>query len=48
MPLSNKRTRSVEKVVKHGKKKMPSFGDKLSDDDIHAVIAYVRQLAKTP
>jgi|ERR1039457_6930093 cytochrome c6 len=38
----------LEKVVKNGKKKMPSFGEKLSDDDIHAVIAYVRQLGKTP
>jgi cytochrome c6 len=37
----------LEKVVKNGKKKMPSFADKLSDDDIHALIAYVRQLGKT-
>jgi cytochrome c6 len=38
----------LEKVVKNGKKKMPSFSDKLSDDEIHALIVYVRQLAKTP
>ena len=38
----------LEKVVKNGKKKMPSFSEKLSDDDIHALIAYVRQLGKTP
>jgi cytochrome c6 len=33
-------------VVKEGKGNMPAFGDKLSDDEIHAVITYVRQLAK--
>jgi cbb3-type cytochrome c oxidase subunit III len=38
----------LEKVVKNGKKKMPSFGEKLSEDDIHGLIAYVRQLGKTP
>jgi cytochrome c6 len=37
----------LEKVVKGGKKKMPAFGEKLSDDDIHALIAYVRTLGKT-
>lgn len=37
----------LEKVVKSGKKKMPSFDQKLSDDDIKSVIAYVRQLGKT-
>ena len=35
------------KVVKSGQKKMPSFADKLSDDEIKAVIAYVRQLGKS-
>jgi len=38
----------LEKVVKGGKKKMPSFDQKLSDDEIRSVIAYVRQLGKTP
>jgi len=38
----------IAKVVKNGKKKMPSFDEKLSDDDIKSVIAYVRQLGKTP
>jgi mono/diheme cytochrome c family protein len=37
----------LEKAVKNGGKKMPSFNEKLSDDDIHALIAYVRQLGKT-
>jgi len=29
-----------------GKSKMKPFGDKLSDDDLKAVVAYVRSLAK--
>jgi len=32
-------------VVKDGKKKMPAFGKKLSDDQIASVVAYVRTLA---
>ena len=36
----------LAKVVKNGQKKMPSFADKLSDDDIKAVIVYVRQFGK--
>lgn len=32
--------------VKDGKGKMPAFENKLSDDDIHGVITYIRQLAK--
>jgi len=35
----------LEKVVKNGQKKMPSFADKLGEDDIKAVVAYVKQLA---
>ena len=38
---------ALMKVVKSGQKKMPSFADKLSDDDIKAVIGYVRQLGKS-
>jgi cbb3-type cytochrome c oxidase subunit III len=38
----------LQKVVKNGKMKMPSFDEKLSDDEIHALIAYIRQLGKTP
>ena len=33
-------------VVKNGKKKMPSFAKKLTDDQIAAVVAYVRTLEK--
>jgi cbb3-type cytochrome c oxidase subunit III len=36
----------LEKVIKNGKKKMPSFDDKLSEDEIHALIVYIRQLGK--
>ncbi|HLY16790.1 MAG TPA: cytochrome c [Bryobacteraceae bacterium] len=35
------------KVIKNGQKKMPSFADKLSDDDIKAVVGYVKQLGKS-
>jgi cbb3-type cytochrome c oxidase subunit III len=34
----------LTKVVKTGQKKMPAFGDKLGDDEIKAVMAYVRKL----
>ena len=33
-------------VVKEGKGNMPAFGGKLSDEEIHALITYVRQLGK--
>ena len=33
-------------IVHDGKKKMPSFADKLSSDEIRAVIAYIRELAR--
>jgi mono/diheme cytochrome c family protein len=33
-------------VVKNGKKKMPSFAKKLTDDQITSVIAYVHTLQK--
>jgi mono/diheme cytochrome c family protein len=33
-------------IVKKGKDKMPPFGDKLTDDQIKAVLAYVRTLQK--
>lgn len=33
-------------VVKNGKNKMPAFGDKLSADQIAAVLAYIRSLEK--
>ena len=33
-------------IVKKGKDKMPSFGDKLTDDQINAVLKYIRTLEK--
>jgi mono/diheme cytochrome c family protein len=33
-------------IVKKGKGKMPVFGDKLSDDQIKSVLAYIRTLEK--
>ena len=33
-------------IVKKGKDKMPPFADKLSDDQIKAVLAYIRTLEK--
>jgi mono/diheme cytochrome c family protein len=33
-------------IVKKGKGSMPSFGDKLTDDQIKAVLAYIRTLEK--
>jgi len=33
-------------VVKNGKNKMPVFGDKLSADQIKAVLGYIRTLQK--
>lgn len=33
-------------VVKNGKNKMPAFGDKLSAEQIKAVLAYIRTLEK--
>jgi len=37
----------LTKTIKNGQKKMPAFGDKLSDDDIKAVLAFVRQFGKS-
>jgi mono/diheme cytochrome c family protein len=33
-------------IVKKGMDKMPAFGDKLTDDQIKAVLAYIRTLEK--
>jgi mono/diheme cytochrome c family protein len=33
-------------TVQDGKKKMPAFKGKLGETEIHAVVAYVRELAK--
>ena len=32
----------LKKAVKEGKKPMPAFGKKLSDEDINGVVAYIR------
>jgi len=32
----------LREVVKEGKKPMPAFGKKLSDEDINGVVAYIR------
>jgi mono/diheme cytochrome c family protein len=37
---------NLSKIVEDGKGKMPAFKGKLGDDEIKAVIAYVRELAK--
>ena len=36
----------LENTIKSGKKKMPSFDGKLSDDEIGSVVAYIRQIGK--
>ncbi|MEK6301241.1 MAG: cytochrome c [Acidobacteriota bacterium] len=33
-------------VIKNGKKPMPPYGDKLKEDEIRALVAYVRSFAK--
>jgi mono/diheme cytochrome c family protein len=33
-------------IIKSGKDKMPSFASKLTDDQIKAVLAYIRTLEK--
>ena len=33
-------------VIKNGKKPMPPYGDKLKEDEIKALVAYVRSFAK--
>jgi mono/diheme cytochrome c family protein len=34
------------RTIKNGKKPMPAYGAKMSDEQIKAVVAYVRSLAK--
>ena len=42
-----KAAQSIKEGIKEdGKTKMKAFGDKLSDDDIKALVAYVRSLKK--
>jgi mono/diheme cytochrome c family protein len=37
----------LKKAVKEGKKPMPAFGKKLSDEEIDGVIGYIRTFAET-
>ena len=36
----------LSKIIQDGKGKMPAFEGKLTDDEVRAVIGYIRQLAK--
>ena len=40
--------KEIVETIKNGKKgtAMPAFGDKLSDEQIHALVTYIRSLAK--
>jgi len=40
----NKSNEELTTVIKNGKDKMPSFKDKLTDEQIKAVLAYIRAL----
>ena len=37
----------LSKVIKDGRGKMPTWGGKLSDDDIRDLVAYIRQFRPT-
>jgi mono/diheme cytochrome c family protein len=37
---------TLSKIVHEGKRKMPAFEGKLTDEEIDAVVGYIRQLAK--
>ena len=41
--------KEITEAIKNGKKgtAMPPFGDKLSDDQIHALVTYIRSLGKS-
>ena len=40
----NSSDEELDTIVKNGKNKMPSFKDKLSEDQVKAVITYIRTL----
>jgi len=44
--IQQKSNSELSKSVKGGKGKMPAFENKLADDEIKAVLAYVKQLGK--
>jgi len=41
--VQDQRDSQLESVIRNGRGKMPTWSDKLSDDDIKAVVAYIRQ-----
>ncbi len=43
--VTTKSNEELATIIKSGKDKMPSFKDKLTDDQIKAVIAYIRTLS---
>jgi cbb3-type cytochrome c oxidase subunit III len=44
--IQQKSSAELSKSVKGGKGKMPAFDNKLADDEIKAVLAYIKQLGK--
>ena len=42
--VTTKSNEELHTVIKGGKNKMPTFKDKLTDDQIEAVIGYIRKL----
>lgn len=38
----------LAQVISEGRKNMPSFSDSLTQDQIRALVAYIRKLAKSP
>jgi cbb3-type cytochrome c oxidase subunit III len=41
--VQDQRDSQLLSVIRNGRGKMPAWSDKLSDDEIHAVLAYIRQ-----
>jgi mono/diheme cytochrome c family protein len=44
--VSKKSDGELAETITQGRNKMPSFGKKLSDADIHELISYIRELQK--
>jgi cytochrome c6 len=44
--VSKKSDGELAETITNGRNKMPSFGKKLSDADIHELISYIRELQK--
>jgi mono/diheme cytochrome c family protein len=43
-PHSKKSAMEIRAILKNGKGKMPSFSEKLSEEDTDALLAYIRTL----